>query len=157
MTVQEEQHTLPRPILGLITVFLLLSVLFFIPVPKALQQSLGAALLNTGHIVFFCLFGFAFFRFTRGTLTYRIVLFLMVVLAISLSVESIQSMVGRAFQWGDILRNELGASLGLSLYLCFTVSSARQLSLRLTWLLLVMIAIVIERMPLVHELMHHHT
>ncbi|MGB0217403.1 MAG: VanZ family protein [Alteromonas oceani] len=79
------------------------------------------------------------------------------VFAISLSVESIQSMVGRAFQWGDILRNELGAMLGLSLYLCFTVSSARQLSLRLTWLLLVMIAIVIERMPLVHELMHNHT
>lgn len=141
----------------LIALFVMLSVLFFIPVPKAFQQSLGSAVLNTGHIVFFCLFGFAFFRFTQGTLRYRIGLFLIVVFAISLSVESIQSMVGRAFQWGDILRNELGALLGLSLYLCFTVSSTRQLSLRLTWLLLVMIAIVIERMPLVHELMHHHT
>lgn len=80
----------------LIALFVMLSVLFFIPVPKAFQQSLGSAVLNTGHIVFFCLFGFA-------------------------------------------------------------VSSTRQLSLRLTWLLLVMIAIVIERMPLVHELMHNHT
>ncbi len=157
MTVQEEHHSRTRPITALIAVFAVLSTLFFIPVPKALHQSLGAAILNTGHIVFFCLFGFTFFRFTQGTVLYRIVLFLIVVFAISLSVESIQSMVGRAFQWGDILRNELGAMLGLSLYLCFTVSSARQLSLRLTWLLLVMIAIVIERMPLVHELMHNHT
>lgn len=157
MTVQEEHHSRTRPIMALIAVFAVLSTLFFIPVPKALHQSLGAAILNTGHIVFFCLFGFTFFRFTQGTVLYRIVLFLIVVFAISLSVESIQSMVGRAFQWGDILRNELGAMLGLSLYLCFTVSSARQLSLRLTWLLLVMIAIVIERMPLVHELIHNHT
>lgn len=157
MTVQEEQHTRPRAIVGLIAVFILLSVLFFIPVPKALQQSLSAAVLNTGHILFFGLFGFAFFRFTNGTLMYRLVLFLMVVFAISLSVESIQSLVGRAFQWGDILRNELGTLFGLTLYLCFTVSNGRQLSLRITWLLLVMIAIVIERIPLIHELMHHHT
>ena len=88
---------------------------------------------------------------------YRIIVFLMVVFAISLGVESIQSMVGRAFQWGDVLRNELGALLGLSVFRCFTVSSGRQLSLRLTWLLLVMIAIVIERLPLVHEVMFQHT
>lgn len=157
MTVQDEQQPHTRAILGLAAAFVLLSVLFFIPIPKALQQSLGTAVLNTGHIIFFCLFGFTFFRFTSGTLLYRMVLFLIVVLAISLSVESIQSMVGRAFQWGDILRNELGTLLGLTLYLCFTVSSVRQLSLRLIWLLLVMVAIVIERMPLVHEIMLHHT
>ncbi|MDY6927535.1 MAG: VanZ family protein [Pseudomonadota bacterium] len=135
----------------------MLSVLFFIPVPKALQQSLSAAVLNTGHILFFCLFGFAFFRFTSGLLLYRIVTFLVVVFAISLGVESIQSVVGRAFQWGDIMRNELGALLGLSVYRCFTVCSGRQLSLRLTWLLLVIVAIVIERLPLIHEVMHQHT
>ncbi|HCV03093.1 MAG TPA: hypothetical protein DG048_10640 [Pseudoalteromonas sp.] len=157
MTVQDEQHARFRPIMGLIMAFLSLSVLFFIPVPKIFQQSLGAAVLNTGHILFFCLFGFAFFRFTSGTLLYRIIVFLMVVFAISLGVESIQSMVGRAFQWGDVLRNELGALLGLSVFRCFTVSSGRQLSLRLTWLLLVMIAIVIERLPLVHEVMFQHT
>lgn len=132
MTVQDEHHSRSRPIMALIAVFAVLSTLFFIPVPKALHQSLGAAVLNTGHILFFCLFGFAFFRFTSGLLLYRIVTFLVVVFAISLGVESIQSVVGRAFQWGDIMRNELGALLGLSMYRCFTVSSARQLSLRLT-------------------------
>ena len=117
MSVQEELTTkppkskwfIPFPII-LVMVFSILSVLFFIPIPAFMKGKLGSAILNTGHIIFFCIFAIGFYRFTKGKNRTRIPRFLFIVFLLSVLVELLQSSVGRAFQWDDILRNILGTS-----------------------------------------------
>lgn len=157
MTVQEEPTSKHRALFSfpvvLVLGFLLLSALFFIPVPKELQTKLGGAVLNTGHIIFFCLFALAFYPFTKGRNRSRLPRFLLIVFAISLLVETIQSSVGRAFQWEDILRNELGAILGISIQMHFQRPHKAHWALRISLLVSITAAILIERMPLFEKLM----
>ncbi|PRO74699.1 hypothetical protein C6Y40_04960 [Alteromonas alba] len=156
MSVQDEPHLKPRPpfllpwvlVLG----FILLSALFFIPVPKELRNAVGGAILNTGHIIFFCMFALAFYPFTKGKNRTRLPRFLLIVFALSLLVETIQSSVGRAFQWEDILRNELGAILGISIQMHFQRPHKAHWALRISLLVAISAAILVERVPLYEKL-----
>ena len=157
MPVQEEPQLKPRspfslPLM-LVLGFILLSALFFIPVPKELQTKIGGAVLNTGHIIFFCMFALAFYPFTKGKNRTRLPRFLLMVFALSLLVETIQSSVGRAFQWEDILRNELGAILGISIQMHFQRPHKAHWALRISLLVAITVAIVLERMPLYEKLL----
>lgn len=156
MTVQEEPTPKPRAPFSLPLVlvlgFLMLSALFFIPVPKELRNAVGSAILNTGHIIFFCMFALAFYPFTKGRNRSRLPRFLLIVFAISLLVETVQSSVGRAFQWEDILRNELGAILGISIQMHFQGPHKAHWMLRISLLIAITVAILVERMPLFEKL-----
>ena len=157
MPVQEEPHLKPRAPFSLPWVlvlgFILLSALFFIPVPKELRNAVGGAVLNTGHIIFFCMFALAFYPFTKGKNRTRLPRFLLIVFALSLLVETIQSSVGRAFQWEDILRNELGAILGISIQMHFQRPHKAHWALRISLLVAISVAILVERMPLYEKLL----
>lgn len=139
------------PILLLSFTFFLLSVLFFIPVPEAFREKLGAALLNTGHIIFFTLFALAFYPLLKSPHRVRMPAFILLVFLLSLVIETIQSQVGRAFQWGDILRNELGTLFGMSLYLL--LHRTLMLQVRIAFLFIIVAAIIIERIPLIEQAM----
>lgn len=157
MSVQEEPHLKPRAPFSLPWVlvlgFLILSALFFIPVPIELRNAVGGAILNTGHIIFFCMFALAFYPFTKGKNRTRLPRFLLMVFALSLVVETIQSSVGRAFQWEDILRNELGAILGISIQMHFQRPHKAHWALRISLLVAISVAILVERMPLYDKLL----
>jgi glycopeptide antibiotics resistance protein len=157
MPVQEEPHIKPRLPLSLPWVlvlgFIVLSALFFVPVPKELRNAVGGAVLNTGHIIFFCMFALAFYPFTKGRNRTRLPRFLLIVFALSLLVETIQSSVGRAFQWEDILRNELGAILGISIQMHFQRPHKAHWALRISLLVAITVVILVERMPLYEKLL----
>lgn len=157
MNVQDEQQSRSnRKViipLALSLFFLLLSALFFIPVPHALTTSLGAAVLNTGHIIFFCMFALAFYPFMHGKNRTQIPRFVLLVFLLSLVIETIQSSVGRAFQWEDILRNVLGTVLGISIQLHFQRQHKPHWGLRLGLLVAIVTAIVVERIPLIEKLL----
>ena len=157
MPVQEEPQLKPRSPFSLPWVlvlgFILLSALFFVPVPKELRNAVGSAVLNTGHIIFFCMFALAFYPFTKGKTRTRLPRFLIMVFALSLLVETIQSSVGRAFQWEDILRNELGAILGISIQMHFQRPHKAHWALRISLLVAISAAILVERMPLYEKLL----
>ena len=157
MSVQEEPHIKPRLPLSLPWVlvlgFIVLSALFFVPVPKELRNAVGGAVLNTGHIIFFCMFALAFYPLTKGRNRTRLPRFLLIVFALSLLVETIQSSVGRAFQWEDILRNELGAILGISIQMHFQRPHKAHWALRISLLVAISAAILVERMPLYEKLL----
>lgn len=156
MPVQEEPQLKPRLPLSLPWVlvlgFIVLSALFFVPVPKELRNAVGGAVLNTGHIIFFCMFALAFYPFTKGRNRTRLPRFLLIVFALSLLVETIQSSVGRAFQWEDILRNELGATLGISIQMHFQRPHKAHWALRISLLVAIIVAILVERVPLYEKL-----
>lgn len=156
MPVQEEPHIKPRLPFSLPWVlvlgFIVLSALFFVPVPKELRNAVGGAVLNTGHIIFFCMFALAFYPFTKGKNRTRLPRFLLIVFALSLLVETIQSSVGRAFQWEDILRNELGAILGISIQMHFQRPHKAHWVLRISLLVAITVVILVERMPLYEKL-----
>lgn len=156
MPVQEEPHIKPRLPLSLPWVlvlgFIVLSALFFVPVPKELRNAVGGAVLNTGHIIFFCMFALAFYPFTKGRNRTRLPRFLLIVFALSLLVETIQSSVGRAFQWEDILRNELGAILGISIQMHFQRPHKAHWALRISLLVAITVVILVERVPLYEKL-----
>lgn len=157
MPVQEEPHIKPRLPLSLPWVlvlgFIVLSALFFVPVPKELRNAVGGAVLNTGHIIFFCMFALAFYPFTKGRNRTRLPRFLLIVFALSLLVETIQSSVGRAFQWEDILRNELGAILGISIQMHFQRPHKAHWALRISLLVAITVVILVERVPLYEKLL----
>lgn len=155
MSVQEEPHIKPRLPLSLpwvLLCFIALSALFFVPVPKELRNAVGGAILNTGHIIFFCMFALAFYPFTKGKNRTRLPRFLLMVFALSLLVETIQSSVGRAFQWEDILRNELGAILGISIQMHFQRPHKAHWALRISLLVAITVVILVERVPLYEKL-----
>lgn len=157
MPVQEEPQLKPRHPFSLPWVlvlgFIVLSALFFVPVPKELRNAVGGAVLNTGHIIFFCMFALAFYPFTIGKNRTRLPRFLLIVFALSLLVEIIQSSVGRAFQWEDILRNELGAILGISIQMHFQRPHRAHWALRISLLVAITVVILVERMPLYEKLL----
>lgn len=157
MSVQEEPHIKPRLPLSLPWVlvlgFIVLSALFFVPVPKELRNAVGGAVLNTGHIIFFCMFALAFYPFTKGRNRTRLPRFLLIVFALSLLVETIQSSVGRSFQWEDILRNELGAILGISIQMHFQRPHKAHWALRISLLVAITVVILVERVPLYEKLL----
>lgn len=140
----------------LILGFILLSALFFLPVPPEFRTKIGSAVLNTGHVIFFCLFALAFYPFMLGRNRTRIPRFLFVVFALSLIVELIQSTVGRAFQWEDILRNVLGSILGISIQIHFQGPHKPHWALRTLLLVTILVAVVYERMPLINKVMAHY-
>ncbi|TPV53856.1 hypothetical protein FJ444_20210 [Aestuariibacter sp. GS-14] len=159
MSVQEELITKPpksRPLIPfpviLVVVFSILSALFFVPVPKWMSGPLGAAILNTGHIIFFSVFAMAFYRFTKGKNRTRIPRFLLMVFLLSLLIELLQSSVGRSFQWSDILRNILGTLLGISILLHFQRPHKPHWALRISLFIAISVAVVIERIPLIEKL-----
>ncbi|GGF67600.1 VanZ family protein [Alteromonas lipolytica] len=156
MNVQEEPLIKPRTTLSLILVcvlvFFVLSALFFIPVPKELQNKVGGAVLNTGHIIFFSLFALTFYPFTKGRNRTRLPRFLFIVFMLSLLIETIQSTVGRTFQWEDIMRNELGAILGISIQMHFQGPHKAHWLLRIGLLITIVTAILVERMPLIEKI-----
>lgn len=158
MAVQEEQLNtrkwgVPFPLaLSMAGLFLLLSALFFIPLPTEFRTQFGSALLNTGHIVFFSLFAMAFYPFTKGKNRTRIPRFILLVFILSIAIEAIQSSVGRAFQWGDVYRNLLGAVLGISVLLHFQREHKPHWKLRIALFIAIGTAIIYERMPLLEKL-----
>lgn len=160
MSVQDELTTkppkskwlIPFPVV-LVIAFSILSVLFFIPIPPFIQNKLGSAILNTGHIIFFCMFAIGFYRFTKGKNRTRIPRFLFIVFLLSVLVELLQSSVGRSFQWDDILRNILGTILGISVLLHFQRPHKPHWALRISLMIGISVAVVIERIPLFEKLM----
>lgn len=133
--------------------FLISTALFFIPIPKDLKTKVGIQLLDSCHIIFFCIFALAFYPFLRGPLSLRIPGFLGGVLAVSWVIETIQTSVGRSFQWDDIQRNVLGALLGLTLYHVLTGLRKSGSGIRILALIAVLVIVLIERKPLYDAIM----
>lgn len=61
-------------------------------------------------------------------------------------------MVGRAFQWEDILRNELGTILGISIQIHFQGPHRPHWFLRIGLLIAISLAVMVERIPLFEKL-----
>lgn len=155
MPVKEEQ-TKPTGRSGWLAAgslgFIFLTVLFFIPVPKALQNGLGGIVLNSAHIGFFCCFSLIFFPFTKGKTATRTLRFLIIVLVLSFIIEGIQATVGRTFQLEDILRNLLGALLGLAILMSIKRPDSLKLWHSLLFIVAILSAVVVERMPLLEQI-----
>lgn len=138
----------------LIVGFILLAGLFFIPVPQLFKTKLGATLLNSCHIVFFCAFALVFYPYLKGSHLKRIPVFLLVVLILSFVIENVQSTVHRAFQWEDILRNVIGAFTGIAVYL-YLQKNAIERKYRMLLLTASFAMVFIERAPLFEKLISH--
>jgi hypothetical protein len=138
----------------MVLLFVILSVLFFIPVNNVYTANLGAKLLNSGHIIFFFCFTLAFFKFFKGELVDRIAHIVIVVLILSVIIESIQSNVGRAFELGDIYRNILGTLMGIAVLMLVNRPDGLARSYCIVFFGIVATAIFIDRLALVKALVH---
>ena len=105
-------------------------------------------LLDAGHIGVFFIFGWLLLPKISGDLKRRISVLVLVTMIASFTIEITQELVGRAFEWLDIVRNYLGLGLGVALrsYFLTSVKSNRRRAILACLGLIVLIFLATNRL-----------